>query len=104
MQIFRTKTFLRLLKKLRVTKEELLALEDEIAANPAIGDVIPGLKGARKIRFAMGGKGKRGGGRAIYVIFTAEETVYLLIAYAKAEKENLTQDDKDAILEFIESL
>jgi hypothetical protein len=41
MQIFRTKTFLRLLKKLRVTKEELLALEDEIAANPAIGDVIP---------------------------------------------------------------
>jgi hypothetical protein len=52
----------------------------------------------------MGGKGKRGGGRAIYVIFMAEETVYLLIAYSKAEKEDLTQDDKAAILEFIESL
>jgi hypothetical protein len=101
MQIYRTKTFLKHLKKLGVTQTELLALEDEIAADPTIGDVIPGLKGARKIRFAFGGKGKRGGGRAIYVIFRQEDTVYLLVAYAKAEKGDLTRADKDAILEFI---
>jgi hypothetical protein len=81
-----------------------LALEDEIAADPAAGDVIPGLKGARKIRFAFGGKGKRGGGRAIYVLFTVEDTAYFLVAYAKIEKGDLTKDDKDAIRKFIESL
>lgn len=104
MQIFRTKTFLRLIRKLRVTDDELLALEEEIAANPTAGDVIPGLKGARKLRFAMGGKGKRGGGRAIYVVFVREDTAYLLVAYSKAEKEDLTADDKQAIVKFIEAL
>lgn len=65
MQVFRTKTFRKHVRKLGVSEEEVKALEEEIAADPATGDVIPGLKGARKIRFAIGGKGKRGGGRAI---------------------------------------
>jgi hypothetical protein len=101
MQVFRTKTFRKHVRKLGVTEEEVKALEEEIAADPATGDVIPGLKGARKIRFATGGKGKRGGGRAIYIVITKDDTAYLLVAYAKARKEDLTQDDKDALLKFI---
>jgi len=104
MEIFRTKTFRRHIKKLGVTDDELRDLEDEIAANPAAGDVIPGLKGIRKIRFAFGGKGKRGGGRAIYIVIVADDIIYLLMAYAKGEKEDLTQDDKTALLEFIKLL
>jgi len=53
------------LKKLHATKDEIDALEAAIVANPNAGDVIPGLGGIRKLRFAVGGKGKRGGGRAI---------------------------------------
>ena len=43
-----------------------------IAQNPLSGDVIPGLQGIRKIRFAFGGRGKRGGGRAIYFLRVTE--------------------------------
>jgi hypothetical protein len=104
MEIFRTKTFRKHIKKLGVTDDELRDLEDEIAANPAAGDVIPGLKGIRKIRFAFGRKGKRGGARAIYIVIVADDIIYLLMAYAKGEKEDLTQDDKSALLEFIKLL
>ena len=62
MEIFRTKTFERSVRALGVTDSELQALEAAIAADPDAGDVIRGLKGARKIRFAMAGKGKSGEG------------------------------------------
>ena len=58
--------------KLKVTDTELDALETEIAVNPQVGDVIRGLKGVRKIRFALAGKGKRGGGRCIYLVLAIE--------------------------------
>ena len=37
-----------------------------IAANPECGDLISGGGGIRKVRFAIGGKGKSGGVRIIY--------------------------------------
>lgn len=101
MLIYRTKTFRRQTKQLGVTEAEVKALEAEIAANPNTGDVIPGLKGARKIRFAMGGKGKSGGGRAIYFVLVSQVTAYLMVAYAKSEQVDLTQDDRKALIEFI---
>ena len=35
--------------------------------HPDAGDVIPGAGGARKLRWAAKGKGKRGGARIIYL-------------------------------------
>ena len=43
------------------TEGERHAFIDWIAANPLAGDVIPGAEGARKVRWAVQGKGKRGG-------------------------------------------
>ena len=77
-------------------------LENEIAANPEAGDVIPGLGGARKIRFAM--RGKRGGGRAIYVAVVLRDTAYLLLAYAKGDPVDLSNDQRDAIRELVKEL
>lgn len=37
-----------------------------LAENPLAGDVIPGADGARKLRWAAPGRGKRGGARVIY--------------------------------------
>jgi hypothetical protein len=70
MNLIRTPSFTKAIAALKVTEVELAALETEIATNPQAGDVIKGLKGVRKIRFATGGKGKRGGGRCIYLIMT----------------------------------
>lgn len=71
------------------SQEERHAFIDWIAANPEAGDVIPGAEGARKVRWAVQGKGKRGGARVIYVNFTADEFLLLLAVYTKGEKENM---------------
>ena len=97
MQIVRTNVFVKALKKLGASDDDLQALEEEIAADPQKGDVIPGLGGVRKIRFSLRGKGKRGGGRAIYIAIISRDTIYLLTAYAKAKKSDLTEADKAAI-------
>jgi mRNA-degrading endonuclease RelE of RelBE toxin-antitoxin system len=60
-----------------------------IAANPEAGDVIPGADGARKVRWSVAGKGKRGGARVVYFNVTAEEIVLLVAVYTKAEKDNI---------------
>lgn len=72
--------FFRCLKKLHATKGEIEALEAAIVANPRVGDVIRGLGGIRKIRSAMGGKGKRGGGRVVCFLLMADETILMLTA------------------------
>ena len=104
MELIRTTSFTKAIAKLKVTDAELDALEAEIATNPAAGDVIQGLKGVRKIRFAFGGKGKRGGGRCIYLVLTMEDTIYLLLAYGKAKQTDLSQKQRKDILAFIEDL
>lgn len=71
------------------SQEERHAFIDWIAANPEAGDVIPGAEGARKVRWTVQGKGKRGGARVIYVNFTADEFLLLLAVYTKGEKENM---------------
>jgi hypothetical protein len=104
MQLVRTTLFTKAIAKLNVTEAELADLETEIATNPQAGDVIQGLKGVRKIRFAMGGKGKRGGGRCIYLVLSIEDTIYLLLAYSKSKQTDLSQKQRKGILAFIEEL
>jgi hypothetical protein len=64
-------------------------LQDDIARNPQAGDLIPSGGGIRKLRFALPGMGKRGGARLIYYLQTSKDKTYMLLAYAKARKENL---------------
>ena len=45
----------------------LRAVLEAVAANPNIGDVMPGTNGFRKLRAARPGMGKRGGCRVIYI-------------------------------------
>ena len=42
------------------------------------------------MRAAIGGRGKRGGGRVIYCFWTARESCYLVFAYSKSEQGDLT--------------
>ena len=79
-------------------------LSDFIAANPHFGDIIPGTGGVRKIRWAAGGKGKRGGARVIYYFRDLNMPVFLLAVYAKGEKLNLTMAEREAMSVLVEWL
>lgn len=104
MRIVRTLLFEKSLKKLGASAADLAKLEADIAANPVVGDVIQGLSGARKARFSMAGRGKSGGGRAIYVLVVTADTAYLLLAYSKKVQEDLSAAQRKALAEVVKVL
>lgn len=64
-----------------------------------LGDVIPGGKGLRKIRWRAEGKGKRGGVRIIYYFASAKGYIYLLAIYGKNQKADLEKDQLKRLIE-----
>lgn len=56
------------------------------------------------MRFAFEHRGKSGGVRVIYVDFEVYEKIYLLTAYTKNEKDNLTKKERSEIKQLIEVL
>lgn len=86
--VIETPTFQKQASKLW-DEDERLDFVAWIAANPTAGDVIPGADGARKVRWAMPGRGKRGGARVIYFNLSAQEIVLLVAVYAKNERDTL---------------
>jgi len=104
MQIVRTGLYLRQMKRLGASSTDMGRLEAEIALNPQVGDVIPGLMGLRKIRFALGNKGKRGGGRAVYFLMVSEDVAVMIFAYAKSAQEDLTTEQRKAALALLKEM
>ncbi len=91
-EFIETSIFTRQIKAL-ATDDELKALQVELIAQPEKGDLIQGTGGLRKVRMATGQQGKTGSARVIYFLATAE-VIYLVLAYAKNEKESLTAAEK----------
>lgn len=60
-----------------------------LAANPNAGDPIPGSGGCRKVRWSLSGTGKRGGARVIYFVRNKNQTLWLLVVYAKSVRGNI---------------
>jgi hypothetical protein len=80
-----------------MSEDEAQRIVDRIAAAPASGDLIPGTGGARKVRFAGRGKGKSGGYRVITFYSGPELPVFLIMLFAKGEKVDLTQAERNAM-------
>jgi hypothetical protein len=91
MVIFETSIFT---KKIIVilNDEEYRTLQNILVEKPDSGDIIQGSGGIRKIRWAASGRGKRGGARVIYYWATQHNQIFMLYAYAKNERENLTKE------------
>ncbi len=78
-------------------KAEHDALIDHLAANPDAGDLMAGTGGARKLRWAGRGRGKSGGIRVITFFSGPPVPVFLLTAFGKGEKINLSRAEQNAL-------
>ena len=72
-----------------LSDEEYAALQRALMADPQAGDLVPGAGGVRKIRWAVRGRGKRGGVRVIYYAKVHEGVIWMLTIYAKNVTENI---------------
>ncbi len=80
------------------------AFIDFIARNPETGDVIPETGGVRKVRWSRQGSGKRGGTRVVYFYHDQQMPLFLLLVYAKAQREDMTPDQKRQVRALAASL
>ncbi|WP_411568961.1 type II toxin-antitoxin system RelE/ParE family toxin [Shewanella sp. SM71] len=97
-----TSIFTRQIKEL-ATDDELKDLQAELIAQPDKGDMIKGTGGLRKVRMAVGNKGKSGSIRVLYVLALADK-IYLVLAYPKAVKDSLTAEEKAKLKLIVQSL
>jgi hypothetical protein len=75
-------------------REELIAF---LAANPDVGDLIQGTGGVRKLRWGLKGRGKRGGARIIYFYRNTRIPLFVLTAFAKNQRTDLSQAERNSI-------
>lgn len=83
-------------KKL-LTDDEIALLVTLIARDPKAGDLIASTGGFRKLRLARPGAGKSGGYRVVYFYYDEGFPVLLTTIYAKNDRENLTQSQRNAL-------
>ena len=105
-----TRTFIELplfrskWEDLGLNDDDLKRLQVELLADPKVGAVMRGTGGVRKMRFAFEQRGKSGSIRVIYVDFEVYEKIYLITAYTKSEKDNLTDKERNEIHRLIDIL
>ena len=84
---------------MKLTDDDLRALEVTLMERPDAGAVMKGTGGLRKLRFAppSWSVGKSGAMRVCYVHFPAYDRLYLVTLFAKNEQENLTAAERKAV-------
>jgi hypothetical protein len=75
-----------------------------LAKRPKAGRVIQGTGSLRKVRIARPGKGKSGGTRVIYYYHNVDKPMLLLLIYAKADQENMTDAQKAQLKKHVDAI
>jgi mRNA-degrading endonuclease RelE of RelBE toxin-antitoxin system len=94
MTIVETPFFLRKAATL-LSSEERSKLVMYLGMNPEAGYVVPESGAIRKLRWAVQGRGKSGGLRVIYYFHSESYPLFLLTAYAKNQRANLTKLERN---------
>jgi hypothetical protein len=102
MKFFETSIFTKQITAL-LPDAEYKELQKALCLNPAAGDIIIGSGGLRKIRWRTAARGKRGGIRVIYYWFVGDDEIFMLLAYGKNEKDDLSTRELSALRSIVES-
>ncbi len=97
--VIQTRMFTSKAAALKLTPEDIRAIENEIMADPAASPVIAGTHGLRKMRFSPQYRsgGKSGGLRICYFFIDEAKRIYLLTAFSKNQQANLNASDHHAL-------
>ncbi|MCI6100448.1 MAG: type II toxin-antitoxin system RelE/ParE family toxin [Selenomonas sp.] len=98
--LLETKTYVKAVSQFW-DEEEQRDFKTFLGLHPEQGDIIPDTDGLRKIRWSSSGHGKRGGARVIYYVYDQGEPIYLLFAYPKNVKTNLTEREKKVMRQIV---
>jgi hypothetical protein len=91
-------------KEIGLGDDELIKLQVMLLKDPESGPVMEGTGGIRKVRFPVANKGKSGSVRVCYTDFAEYEVIYLITAFEKSDKENLTSEEKIVLKKLVKSL
>ncbi len=94
--------FTKQIKEL-ATGDELKDFQIEFITQPDKGDIMKDTGGLRKVRMAVGNKGKSGSVRELYVL-THVDRIFLVMVYPKSVKDSLTKEDKATLKKLAQSL
>ena len=95
--VAQTRAFERQAADAGMTAEEIEALILFLAADPLAGDEIVGTGGCRKVRWARTGRGKSGGYRIITFYSGESMPVYMIAAFAKGMKADLSHNERNGL-------
>ena len=101
MEIIETSIFTRQVQAF-LSNEEYRQLQLALVIQPGMGVIIPGSGGLRKMRWTIGGHGKRGGVRVIYYWVVVQDRILMLFMYAKNEQDDLTPDQLKVLRKIVE--
>lgn len=94
--VIETPSFIRDAKKL-LDDEEREALVYYLSSSPSSGTLIKGTGGIRKIRWEREDTGKSGGYRVIYFFHSMNIPLFVLNVFAKNEKVNISQEERNEL-------
>ena len=97
------KDFQKKLDSLNVA-DLLRNIQESITKDPAVGVLVKGTGGLRKLRMGTKGKGKSGGIRVFYLDIPTKEKCYLLFALEKSESDNISDEEKNKLKELTKLL
>ncbi len=76
---------------------EYRAFQQQLLEDPERGDLLVGCRGLRKVRMALGGRGKSGGARVIYLYLPEDHVLYLFLLFKKSDHANLSKSQRNQL-------
>ena len=87
-----------------LTESERKSVLAYLAKHPKSGVIVKGTGGIRKLRWALGHKGKSGGVRIVYFLRGCTMPLFLLTVFAKSDQENLSKGHRNELKRLVERL